>query len=169
MWTVRSGSSFGYRLANSSLVLVAGAEFQMSQAAAQQADRNCRLKSDDGLLPDDLKGGLNGPVGKAIKLAISDNLDRGIRFQREGALNKDLSGCSFSCMLLGHNDEEEKHYLRHDEGTVCLEKASKVSDDFATFYPISYDKVQTIKNFSSGTGAKQDDPEETENPVAESE
>ena len=58
----------GYRLCNNTLCLAPGAEIKLSEPARVEADRYARLISKDGLLPDELKGGLNGPIGRGIQV-----------------------------------------------------------------------------------------------------
>ena len=66
--TAAMASGRGYRLCNNTLCLAPGGQVKLSEKAAIEADRCARLKSGDGLLPDELKGGLDGPVGRGIQL-----------------------------------------------------------------------------------------------------
>ena len=58
----------GYRLCNNTLCLAPGEQVKLSEPARVEADRCARLKSPDGLLPDELKGGLDGPIGRGIQV-----------------------------------------------------------------------------------------------------
>merc|ERR1712159_569591 len=69
--TTAMAAGRGYRLCNNTLCLAPGGEIKLSEAARVEADRSARLKSSDGLLPDELKGGLDGPVGRGIQVVWS--------------------------------------------------------------------------------------------------
>lgn len=66
--TVAMAAGRGYRLCNNTLCLTPGEDIKLSEAARVEADRCARLKSKDGLLPDELKGGLNGPIGRGLQV-----------------------------------------------------------------------------------------------------
>jgi hypothetical protein len=105
-------------------------------------------------------------VGRAIQLDIGESLERALVFKQVAALNGDKAAYSFSCTL-GQGDEQEAHFLRHDDGGVLLlEVATKVDDVYASFYTKGSDDIAKIKSFQQPADDESQEADDTENPVA---
>lgn len=139
---------------------------KLSEPARVEADRCARLKSKDGLLPDELKGGLDGPIGRGIQLVWTTDTDKALEFMVEAALNKDIEAASLSCRMPGDDDgTEEKYYLRHDESKLVLQRDSHADDEASSWFIRKPDHVAVLLGKKSERDFDTEDTEKQQNPM----